>query len=169
MKLNEMLEKLVAEEKITSDQMESITSSVNTIRDSAVAKVRTELTNLQTKYDSLSDELRPYQEKEKQDRIRKLIPENVNPDHIDDFITLSGLSDEDSDEDISKKFSARVEKSPYFLKQEVVEPEPKEEKTEEPPKKKVDPVVSKVIEKHKPKPKMVKKKDKPIPSFIANL
>lgn len=105
--LKKLLDQLVADGNITAEQSQAISRDIDAIKANATKE-------LQGQLDALKGELAPYKAKERSEAISKFLPENLKEEFKDDLLTLAGITDEDSDEQIQTKVKEAFDKRPYM-------------------------------------------------------
>lgn len=123
--LKKFLDQLVADGKITAEDSQAISRDIDAIKANATKE-------LQGQLDTLKGELAPYKAKERSEAISKFLPKNVKEEFKDDLLTLAGITDEDSDEQVQAKIKEAFDKRPHMAS-EVKEGDENKDKTVEDP------------------------------------
>lgn len=131
MKLNELLEKLVADGKISAEESQSISNLTNDIRDAAVVKANkvkdVEIKTLTSNLEEANEKLAPILKKERADKLLTLLPKTAKKDLASDIIALANISDEMDDDAIKAAFKDTVSSRTYLQAEPVSTSEPKAE------------------------------------------
>lgn len=133
MKLNELLDKLVADGKISAEESQSISNLTNGIRDAAVVKANkdkdAEIKTLTSNLEEANEKLAPILKKERADKLLTLLPKNAKKDLAEDIISLSGITDEMDDEAIKAALKDTVANRTYLQAEPVSTSTPKVEES----------------------------------------
>lgn len=70
----------------------------------------------------IKDELKPYKQKERKDKINSLVGELTDADKLEAAIALANLNEEDDDATITTKVKGVIEKSAFLQKTQTKDP-----------------------------------------------
>ena len=123
------LQELLTSLKISEEGIKAINAAVDTVIASKLIIKDNEIKVLQGDLEKIKGELTPFKEKERQDKIKSILKDITDEDKLGDVITLSGISDKDSEDEIKAKALKVIETRSYLAKTPVNDADAKKEIT----------------------------------------
>lgn len=111
MTLQELLKSL----NLTDEQITSVNSAVDTV-------INSKLTAKESEIQKLQGDLKQFKAAERNAKIKGFLPKDANAELYEDILALSGIKDEDSDEEVSKKFADTISKRDFLKVAKVTDP-----------------------------------------------